>query len=184
MIGALSQQKRGLMMTSMRKTELLMAVVLAACVASCDKSAPGKTDKTDVAAVETALTAVEAGWNQAFHTKNLEAIVTPYASDAVLVLPGLAAQVGTAAIRNVYVEALKDPNFDLTLAIDRMDVAQSGELAFTQGHFTMKGSDPQTKQAATIATGSYATIYKKQTDGEWKAIQDWAAANPPTGQAN
>ena len=170
-------------MTSTSMNRLLFAVALAVGVAGCDNLGSAKSDQADVAAVKTALATVEAGWNQAFHTKNLEAIVTPYASDAVLVLPGLPAQVGTAAIRNVYVEALKDPNFDLTLAIDRMDVARSGELAFTQGHFTMKGTDPQTKQATTIATGSYATIYKKQADGNWKAIQDWAAANPPTGPA-
>lgn len=167
-------------MTTTRITKLLIAAVLAAGVASCDKLGPGKPDQADVAAVKPALAAIEAGWNQAFHTKNLDAIVTPYASDAVLVLPGLPAQVGTSAIRNVYAEALKDPNFDLTLAIDRMEVARSGDLAFTQGHFTMKGTDPQTKQATTTATGSYATIYKKQADGNWKAIQDWAAANPPT----
>lgn len=161
----------------------MIAVALAVGAASCQNSAQKSQNQVDIAAVKPALTAIEAGWNQAFHTKNLDAIVTPYASDAVLVLPGLPAQVGTSAIRNVYVEALKDPNFDLTLAIDRMEVASSGDLAFTQGHFTMKGTDPQTKQATTTATGSYATIYKKQADGEWKAIQDWAAANPPAAPA-
>lgn len=170
-------------MTIVSRKRLLIAVALAVGAASCQNSAQKSQNQGDIAAVKPALTAIEAGWNQAFHTKNLDAIVTPYASDAVLVLPGLPAQVGTSAIRNVYVEALKDPNFDLTLAIDRMEVANSGDLAFTQGHFTMKGTDPQTKQATTTATGSYATIYKKQADGEWKAIQDWAAANPPAAPA-
>ncbi len=170
-------------MTTTRNTKLLIAVVLAAGVASCDNLGPGKSDQADVAAVKQALATVEAGWNQAFHAKNLDALVEPYASDAVLVLPGLPAEVGTSAIRKVYAEALKDPNFDLSLASDRVEVAGSGELAFTQGHFTMKGTDPKTKQPTTTATGSYLTVYKKQPDGNWKAIQDWAAANPPSAPA-
>jgi len=167
-------------MTTTRKTKLLIAVVLAAGVASCDNLGSDKPDQVDVAAVKQALATVEEGWNQAFHTKNLDALVEPYASDAVFVLPGLPAQVGTSAIRNVYVEALKDPNFDLTLTSDRMEVAQSGELAFSQGHLTMKGTDPKTKQPTTTMTGPYLTVFKKQADGSWKAIQDWVAANPPS----
>ena len=170
-------------MKTTRKTKLLIAVVLAAGAASCDNIGPGKPEQVDVAAVKQALASVEAGWNQAFHAKNLDALVQPYASDAVFVLPGLPAQVGTSAIRNVYVEALKDPNFDLTLTSDRMEVAQSGELAFSQGHFTMKGTDPKTKQPTTTMIGPYLTVFKKQADGSWKAIQDWVAANPPSATA-
>ncbi len=167
-------------MTSTRNIRLLIAVVLAAGVASCDNLGPGKPDQVDVAAVKQALATVEAGWNQAFHTKNLDALVEPYASDGVFVMPGLPAQVGTSAIRKVYTEALKDPNFDLTLTSDKVEVAQSGDLAYSQGHFTMKGSDPETKQPTTTMTGPYLTVFKKQADGSWKAVQDWVAANPPT----
>lgn len=174
--------KRGQVMRTIRTAKLLLAAVLAAGVASCDKPGQDKPEQVDEAAVKQALSAVEAGWNQAFHARNLDALVAPYASNAVLVLPGLPAQVGTAAIRNVYVGALKDPAFDLTLTSDRAEVGRSGELAFTQGHFTMQGTDPKTKQATTTATGSYVTIYRKQADGSWKAIQDWAAANPPIAQ--
>ncbi|MBA3669049.1 MAG: SgcJ/EcaC family oxidoreductase [Sphingomonas sp.] len=157
--------------------------MLAAGVASCDKLGPGKTSQADVAAVKQALATVEAGWNEAFHSKNLDGLVEPYASDAVFVLPGLPAQVGTSAIRNTYVEALKDPNFDVTLTSDRVEVAQSGDLAFSQGHLTMKGTDPKTKQPTTTMTGPYLTVFKKQADGSWKAIQDWVAANPPSTPA-
>lgn len=143
-----------------------------------------RSSRVDVAGAKQAITAVEAGWNRAFHAKDLNALVEPYSSDAMFVLPGLPAQVGTSAIHNVYAEALKDPNFDLTLTSDKVELAQSGELAFTQGHFLMRGTDPKTKQAATTAIGTYLTIFKKQADGSWKAIQDWAAANPPKAPAS
>ena len=170
-------------MTATTNTKLLIAVVLSVGTASCDNLVSGKPDQAGEASAKQALSNVEAGWNQAFHAKNLNAIVEPYSSDAVLVLPGLPAQVGTSAIHNVYAEALKDPNFDLTLFSDRAEVARSGDMAFTQGHFSMSGTDPKTKQSTTMATGSYLTVFRKQADGSWKAIQDWAAANPPTAPA-
>lgn len=170
-------------MTTMGKTKVLIAVVLAVGVAGCNSSGHGERHDADVAAVKQALATEEASWNQAFHAKKLDGIVGVYASDAVVVLPGQSAQVGSPAIRNDFAEALKDPNFDVNFASDRVEVARSGELAFTQGHFTMKGTDPKTKQPTTTATGSYLTVYKKQADGSWKAIQDWATANPPSAPA-
>ena len=165
-------------MTTTRKTKLLVALLLAAGAASCDNLGPGKPNQADLTKVKQALATVEAGWNQAFHTKNLDALVEPYANDAVFVLPGLPPQVGTSAIRSTYVNALKDPNFDVTLTSDRVEVAQSGDLAFSQGHLTMKGTDPKTHQPTTTMTGPYLTVFKKQADGSWKAVQDWVAANP------
>ena len=166
-----------------RTTKLLIGAAAALSLAACQKSGSGAGARVDPGAVKQALAAEEANWNQAFHSKNLDGLVAAYASDAVFVLPGLPAQVGTSAIRKAYAEALKDPNFDVSFAADTVEVAKSGELAFTQGHFTMKGSDPKTMQATTTAAGSYLTIYRKQADGSWKAIQDWAAADPPSAAA-
>ena len=166
------------------KTGLMFVLLLATGITGCGKQGPSKPEQVDVASVKQALAAVEAGWNQAFHTKNLNALVEPYASDAVFVLPGAPAQIGTAAIRNVYIAALKDPNFDATLTSDRMEVARSGDMAFSQGHLTMQGTDPKTKQPTTTMTGPYLTIFAKQVDGSWKAVQDWVAANPPGAPAS
>jgi len=165
------------------KAKLLMAVALAAGVASCDSLEREKTEQSDATGVKQAVAAVEADWNKAFLAKDVDAIVEPYASDAVFVLPGMPPQVGTAAIRNVYVESFKDPNFGLTLTSDKVEVAGSGELAMSQGNFVMKGSDPKTKQPMTTMTGPYLTVFKKQADGSWKAIQDWVASNPPSAPA-
>ncbi len=165
-------------MTITKKTKLLIAAAFAVGATSCDNIGSSKPDKADVAGVKQAVAAVEAGWNQAFHTKNLDALVKPYASDATFVLPGLPAQVGRVAIRKVYVEALKDPNFDVALTSEKVEFAQSGDLAFSQGHLTMKGTDPKTKQPTTTMTGPYLTVFRKQADGSWKAVQDWVAANP------
>ena len=66
---------------------------------------------------------------------------------------------------------LADPNISLTFTANSVDVAKSGDLAFTQGVYTMVTTDPKTKKAVT-EKGTYLTAYKKQTDGSWKAVQD------------
>ena len=166
-------------MTRNGKRRLIWAAVAAATLGGCNRIGQAERAHENVAAAKQAIVADEQQWNQDFHSKNLSGLVNHYASDAVFVLPGMAAQVGTAEINNAYAGALKDPNFDVTFSSDRVDVAHSGDLAYSQGHFTMKGSDPKTKQVTTTAAGTYVTIYRKQEDGSWKAVQDWAAANPP-----
>lgn len=176
-------------MTFSKTARLLAVVALATGVAACEDRGrePGEqaepAAQTDVAGVKQAVAAVEAGWNEAFRARNIDAIVAPYASDAVFVLPGMPPQVGTAAIRNVYVEAFKDPNFGLTLTSEKVEVAGSGDLAMSQGSFVMKGSDPITKQPTTTMSGPFLTVFRKQADGSWKAIQDWVASNPPSAPA-
>lgn len=166
-------------MAQIAKALLLMACVPVPIIAGCSAPAGETANQVDIAGAKRAVATVEGDWNRAFHSKNLEALVAPYASDAVFVLPGMPPQVGSRAIRDVYAKALKDPNFDVTLTSERMEIAQAGDLAVSQGHLSMKGSDPVTKQSVVTMTGSYVTVFRKQADGSWKAIQDWVAADPP-----
>jgi ketosteroid isomerase-like protein len=82
-----------------------------------------------------------------------------------------------AAITKAYEEGLKDPNFNISFAADKVDVAAAGDYAISQGRFTETYTDPATKQAKSDQ-GSFLTVYKKQSDGSWKAVQDWAVADP------
>jgi ketosteroid isomerase-like protein len=57
-------------------------------------------------------------------------------------------------------------------------VAKSGDVAYTQGSYTMVMTDPQTKQVINDH-GSYVTTYRKQPDGTWKAVADIATSEVP-----
>ena len=46
-----------------------------------------------------------------------------------------------------------------------------GDLAYMQGHYTVTATDGKTKKKVT-EKGKYVTVYKKQVDGTWKAIED------------
>jgi uncharacterized protein (TIGR02246 family) len=135
--------------------------------------------KVDVGAIKTAITADEKSWSDEFQAKprSLDALVAHYAPDAYFVAPGLKPTSGIADIRKAYEEALKDANFNITFAADKVEVAEAGDIAVAQGRFTETYTDPATKQAKSDK-GSFLTVYKKQSDGSWKAIQDWAVADP------
>jgi ketosteroid isomerase-like protein len=86
---------------------------------------------------------------------------------------------GKDAIRTALKEFIGDPNVSLTFTSASAEVAKSGDIAYTQGSYTMVQSDMKTKKPIT-EKGAYVTVYKKQADGSWKAVQD---INTPGGPA-
>jgi uncharacterized protein (TIGR02246 family) len=164
------------MMNRLNETIVLTAAAAAALlVGGCDK---GEGAKSDPAAVKNAIKADETKWNDDFKNKNLEGLVGHYSDDAFFVAPGVQAT-GSTAIRKAYSDALPDNYFKVSFASDKIDVADSGDLAYARGHFTEQHQDPKTKKIVSDS-GSYITVYRKQSDGSWKAAEDFAAADPST----
>lgn len=161
----------------MRRMSILAVLGIAASaalVAGCQKQSATSTD-TDAA--RNAIKADEKKWNDEFKSKNGEALVGHYADDAYFVAPGLKPADGVTAIRKAYADAGTDANFSLTFASDKIDVAASGDMAYARGRFSEKFTEAKTGQVMTDS-GSYITVYKKQQDGGWKAVEDFAAADP------
>lgn len=134
--------------------------------------------KADVGSVKAAIASDENQWNSEFRAKprNLEALLAHYAPDAYFVGPGMKPASGSAEIRKAYEEGLKDPKFDINFAANRVEVADSGDLATSRGRFNETYTDPATNQPKTVS-GSFVTVYKKQKGGSWKAIEDFAVAD-------
>jgi len=163
---------------------ILGAASLVVSVSACQKyesKAGGNAAATavDTTAVTDAIKADEKKWNEDFHAKNLDALLAHYAPDAVAVFPGAPSVTGDG-LRKTYEDALKDANFDVSFSSDKIDA--SGDLAYARGHFTEKYTDPATKQAKSDG-GSYITVYKKQADGSWKAVEDFTAVEPAAAPA-
>jgi ketosteroid isomerase-like protein len=70
---------------------------------------------------------------------------------------------------------LDDPNLKLNFSSDRIEVSASGDLATTKGSYTSTMTNPKTKKTMEDK-GSYLTVYKKQADGSWKAVEDMIAS--------
>jgi uncharacterized protein (TIGR02246 family) len=152
---------------------LLGIAAVAIISAGCQKQAA----VTDPATVTNAIKAEEKKWNDQFKSKDLEGLLSHYTDDAFFVAPGAPAANGSTDIRKLYSDALADHYFEVSFASDKIDV--SGDLAYARGHFSEKYQDRKSLKIVSDS-GSYLTVYKKQADGSWKAIEDVAAADPAT----
>jgi len=123
-----------------------------------------------------ALHNVEARWVQEAAKKDYALAASHYADDGVLILPGAPPIKGKEALLEGWKTMVADPNFKLAFEASRVEVAKSGDMAVTSGSFTLTMTDAKTKQPVTDH-GAYVTVYKKQGNGEWKAILD---INTPT----
>ena len=95
-----------------------------------------------------------------------------YAPDAVIATAGRPAAKDERAVSKAIRDDVLDPNFKLSLSNEKTEVAGSGDLAYRRGSFTVTFTNPQTKQAENDV-GTYLTVFRKQTDGSWKVVEDF-----------
>jgi ketosteroid isomerase-like protein len=162
----------------MRKSSFVMMLASAAALGlgGCNSSGvAGGSANAD--SIKQTIKADEAKWNQQFKARDTEALVGHYADNAFFAGPGVAGTEGSTPIRQVYADASTDPAFEVHFASDKIDVAKSGDMAYARGKFSEKYTDKKTGKVMTDS-GSYITVYEKQDDGSWKAVEDFAAADP------
>jgi ketosteroid isomerase-like protein len=73
-----------------------------------------------------------------------------------------------------------DPADQLTWKPVKIDIAASGDLAYSLGNWQLKGKDP--KGNDVTQTGKYITVWKKQRDGSWKVVADTGTVDPPAAK--
>ena len=146
----------------------------AVALAGCDKTAESKVD---TAAIEKQIRDKEAAWMAAYNSHDAAALASNYAEDAVLANPDTPLVSGLDAIRKETAGFAADPNLKMEFSSDRIGVASSGDLAYSRGHYSMTYTDPDTKKPAD-SSGTYLTVYRKQADGSWKAVEDFVTQGP------
>jgi ketosteroid isomerase-like protein len=150
---------------------LSVAAALALTLSGCDKGQNGSGQSAS--SVTDAVKADETKWNAQFKSKDFDGLIAHYADDAFFAAPGTEPASGSTEIRKVYATALSDPNFAVSFASDRID--SSGDLAYSRGHFSETYTDKTTGKVMA-GEGTYITVYKKQADGSWKAVEDITAS--------
>jgi uncharacterized protein (TIGR02246 family) len=155
----------------MKRLAILCAAAVGLMITACNQP---DTHDADVKAIQTG----ETQWNQDFASKDADKIASHYANDAVLMVSGMAPTNGKDAIHAALTQMVADPALSLTFHATKVDVAKSGDLAYTQGAYTMTVTDSQTKKVINDH-GSYVTTWRKQADGTWKAVADIVASEVP-----
>jgi uncharacterized protein (TIGR02246 family) len=160
----------------MKRFATLCAIIAVAfTMAGCNQTSA--SHDADVKAIQDN----EAQWNQDYAAKDNNKIVAHFADDAILMVPGMPSTSGKEAIGAALKQMVSDPALSLQFHPARVEVARSGDVAYSQGAYTLTLTDPQTKQVVNDH-GSYVTTYRKQPDGAWKAVADIASSevSPPS----
>jgi len=153
----------------------VMLVAAAALAASgCTKAAEAAVDTSKIAAT---IKAQEAQWQKGYEDKDINVLAGEYADDAVLASPGDPLATTDIDRRKALGELISDPNFKLSFATDDVRVASAGDMASSRGHYTITTTDKATSKAVT-SSGTYLTVYRKQDDGGFKAVEDVIIPGP------
>lgn len=120
------------------------------------------TNETDV------LKAADAAWANAAASGNVDEILRYWAEDAVNYFPGAPPAIGKAAIEVLVQQNRSREGFSLRWQATEVRIAQSGELGYTSGPFTMTAVLPSGERVER--TGNYVCIWRKEANGEWRCI--------------
>jgi ketosteroid isomerase-like protein len=156
-----------------------LLLTLLAVSAGCKPPPPRDTHDADLQT----LTEIEVQWVRQWSERDAVRIVSHYSDDALVMAPNLPPAAGRQAILEMVKQFVSDGDFALTFDATRVVVAGGGDYGYVQGSYTLTMTDPVTKKPSTDL-GGYLRIYRKQTDGAWKVVQEIRAsrlpAAPPT----
>lgn len=140
-----------------------IAVMLFA--SSCGQQPPPDTRVAD----ESTIRELDVKWSKAASAKDLATTVSYYSDDASLLPPNTAIQSGKPAIRATW-EALLGSVDSIAWQPNKIEVSKSGDMAYLIGVYQMASKNPQGR--TVLDRGKYVEVWKKQSDGNWKAVAD------------
>jgi ketosteroid isomerase-like protein len=119
---------------------------------------------------ELILRNLDAQWSKAAAARDLERTVAYYSEDAIVLPPNAARATTKQAIRNVWKDLLASPGLVITWKPKKVELANSGDMAWVSGTYHLIMNDANGKQIND--RGKYLEVWKKQGDGNWKCGAD------------
>jgi ketosteroid isomerase-like protein len=141
----------------------ILVIALAIAVVVLGMLLVGETESVNVEAERAALRNADAAWSQS--VGNLPEFMS-FVADGASVFPFHAPIVsGKDAARAFFSELQAAPGFALDWTATQAEVSNAGDLGYTTGTFQLTVTGP-------AGTRKYVTVWKKQTDGQWKVVVD------------
>src|SRR5437868_547972 len=162
----------------MKTTYLALSLLALAALMGCaqqpqsqPRSEQMSMPMADLTKEEAAIRATDAQWLAAVKARDAEEAASFWSDDASINMPNAATITGKKAIRDYVAESFKSPDFSITWATDKVEVARSGEMAYATGvsQITFRAG----KQLVTVKNNGFG-VWKKQADGQWKVAVDIA----------
>jgi uncharacterized protein (TIGR02246 family) len=151
---------------------ILSAALIVLPLTACAASAPAP----DLEAEAATLMETSRAWSAAAGSGDIDAILSYWADDAIMMPPGQPPLRGKAAIRE-YVEAGSAiPGFSIEWEPLEAHVATSGDMAYLIERNRISLQD--STGATVTETNKVVTVWRKQHDGFWKNVIDMWNADP------
>jgi len=137
---------------------LLSAYFIIACKPDTDK---------DIAAYKEEIVKTEKEFEAAAKEEGLASAFSRFADSTGVISRGELVK-GKDSIRLFYEKSRSDVH--LTWSPDFVDVAASGDLGYTYGHYLYEATDSTGKPIQS--RGIFHTVWKRQKDGSWRFVWD------------
>lgn len=133
----------------------------------------------DVDAEEQHLMELSREWSSVAAGDDVEALMSYWADDAVMMAPGQPPLRGKEAIREFVSSAGSIPGFSVSWEPLEAHVSESGDMAYLieQNQMTL----PDSTGALMTRYNKVITIWEKQEDGFWKNVVDMWNSDPSRG---
>jgi ketosteroid isomerase-like protein len=146
---------------------LLAMSVMAGCAQEpAQPPPPPDTRAADEAAIKAAATE----WGKAAAARDVEKTLSYYADDASMFPPNMPIATGAEARRKMWTEMLAPPDLAFSITTTKVEAARSGDIAYETGSFEESFKDKKGKPMKVV--GKYVVVWKKQANGQWKAVCD------------
>jgi ketosteroid isomerase-like protein len=116
-----------------------------------------------------AIRKADLDWSAAFSARDLDAAVAVMDESGRVLSPNMPVATTPAAIRTQFKATFALPEVKISWKPDLVQAARSGEIGYSSGRYTMSWMEDR----KTLSDqGKYATIWKKQRNGQWKVLLD------------
>jgi steroid delta-isomerase-like uncharacterized protein/uncharacterized protein (TIGR02246 family) len=109
--------------------------------------------------------------------KNLGAFVSSWEPSGSMMMANAPVATGAQALRAAFAPFFALPGFHCEWEPTSVEVARSGDLAYSTGAYTNGYTDPQGR--AVVDHGSYVTVWRKDAGGQWRVAFDTLASALP-----
>ena len=150
--------------------QTLLIVLGIASILACMSLRTVAGPETDAAKL---LAKLNEDWSKAAAKKDLDAIISFYAEDAVVYPPNEPVAKGREAAKKVWAPLMAD-TVTISWKTIHAEVSKSGDIGFTAGTYEISIKRPEGNPI--IEKGKTLCVWKLQKDGSWKAAHDmWNA---------
>lgn len=165
---------------SFRKVEVCLTVLAALMlsVAGCSKDTGNASSRDED---EATIRRLDAEWVKTAAAKDVDGWIAFYADEVAVLPPNDRVATDRASIRRAVSELLSLPGLQLSWTPTKVEVAQSGDIAYLYGAYSLKMNDEKGRPVRDV--GKNVEIWKRQPSGKWKCIVDTWNSDLPAASA-